>query len=347
MGLINTQTFGLMKPSARITARNSHLLPEIHIRAKRILQSASEEMVMANSVVRRMAELWTRYKSGTKCTCNQHVDQYNEQSEMQKGMPDIATFIRSGNLRLLQNREFCPICFGTGIEGGYNLYGTCSVTLTANSPNLKLSHGLSIKQGCPYTILCGTKGRATWTVTLPRYWLQAHTIVLYWNKYPENYSLLLNDEPFNLDVFNTLGQIPQDKVKISVEIEDSSGTVELYYLRFMLRTNRNTLVSVDIPNYTYSYSGELSVHGESQSSITANFDSQQGKIDVGSVFVLEDDGIIWRVLENEFVAPMDVIISNNCQARLVRSWERYYLLPSKPAMKAYPNDNGMVYSFVY
>lgn len=347
MPLINTQTFGLMKPSSRITARNSHLIPEINVRAKRILKSAAEEMVMANSVVRRMAELWTPYKSGTRCSCNQYKDQYDEQREMRSGMPDIATFIRSGNLRLLQDKEFCPICYGTGIEGGYDLYGTTSVVLTANSRSLKLSKGLSIKQGCPYTILCGTKGQATWTITLPRYWLQVHTIVLYWNKYPKDYSLLLNGEPFNLDIFNTLGQIPQEHVDISVEIEDTSGTVELYYLRFMLRVNRNTLVSVDVPNYTYSYSGELSVQGESQSSITANFDSQQGKIDVGSVFVMEDDGIIWRILENEFNAPLDVIISNNCQARLVRSWEKYYLLPSKPAMKTYPNDNGMVYSFVY
>lgn len=347
MGLIQTQTFGLMKPSPRITARNAHLVPEIYHRAKRILQSAAEECVMSNSVVRKLAELWSKYKTGTKCSCSQLKEVYDEECDCKRGVPDIATFLKSGNLRTQDVKEFCPICFGSGIEGGYNLYGTVSVVLTANNPSLKLTGNMSIKKGSPYTILCGTKGKATWDVLLPKYYLNTHTIVLYWNKIPYSYSLYLNDEPFNLDIFNTLGQIQKNnnkKVKITVEVEDESGTVELYYLRFMLKINRNTLVSVDVPNYTYSYTGELSVHSEVQSNITVNFDSTAGKIETTDIIAFEKDGIAYRIVENEFNAPMNVIISNNCQARLIRSHENYLLLPSKVMAQTYPMDN---YTYIF
>jgi hypothetical protein len=53
---------------------------------------------------------------------------------------------------------------------------------------------------------------------------------------------------------------------------------------------------------------------------------------------------MWRIIENEFNAPMGVTISNNCQARLIRSFENYYLLPSKCAHAKYPMKN---YSFIY
>lgn len=340
MGLIQSQTFGLMKPSPRITARNAHLIPEIYTRAKRILHSAAEEMIAANSVVRTMAELWTQMVSGTPCTCKQDNHTELEERQARNGVPDLANFLLSGNLRILNEEEFCPICYGTGIEGGYNLWGTVSVTLTAHSPDLKLTGDLARKEGAPYTILCGGKGKATWTVEFPHYWLQAHTIALYWKKKPESYQLYINDEEFNLDIFNTLGQIPQDgKIKIELEIEDTSGTSELYYLRFFLKISRDTLVSVDLPNYTYNYTGELSVAGERQSTVTANFDSRPGKIEVTDLFVVEQDGIIWKVIENEFINPMGVEIASQCQARLVRSFERAYMLPSKPALKTYPMDN--------
>jgi len=350
MALINTQPFGMMKPSPRITARNAHLIPEIYLRAKRTLHSAKEETVMANSVVRRMAELWIKKKTGEKCTCTETVDNNDECNCKCKGAPDIAEFIKSGNLRILNSKEFCPLCYGSGYIGGYDLQGTTSVVLHArNNPNLvklKLSDGLSIKKGSPYTILCGTHGKATWTFDLPRYFLNTHTIVLYWRpRPPKDFKLYLNKEEFNLDVFNTLGQIRKpDKVSITLEIEDTSGKIELFYLRFFLKTSKNTLVSVDIPNYTYSYTGELSIQNENQSSITANFDGSLGKIDATSVFILQDDGIAWRVIENEFYNPLGVNVYNATQARLIRSYEQAYIMPSKAGLNTYPLEN---FTFLY
>lgn len=346
MGIIQTQPYGLMKPSARIRARNAHLIPEIYLRASRILQSAKEETIMANSVVRRMAELWTKIRTGRKCSCCQDVDTFNQSKAQHKGVPDIAEFIKSGNLRILNEKEFCPICYGTEFVGGYNLLGTTSVVLDASHPNISLKGNVSIKQGSPYTILCGNSGTVSWTIDLPKYFLSIHTIVLHWYpKPPEDFSLLINDKPFDMDLFNILGQTSRkEKTKISVKINDASGKIQLYYIRFILKTTRNTLISVDIPNYTYSYSGELQVHNECQSTITANFDGQHGKIGTSDIFVLEDDGIIWRVIENEYNTPMGVNISNNTQARLVRSFENYYTIPSKLALKAYPLPN---YTFIY
>lgn len=345
MGLIQTQPFGLMNPSPRITARNSHLIPEIYLRSKRILRKAQEEMIMANSVVRRMVELWQKMKSGTACTCRQDLEFHKDTERCEQGVPDIATFLLEGNLRLLNEKEFCPICYGTGIEGGYNLFGTVSVMLTANNPHISIGKGLSLKKGSPYTIHCAHSGKVGWIFDLPRYFTQAHTIVLYWNKVPENYNLYLNDKEFNIDIFNTLGQLPNpEKVKLVLEIEDTSGEVELYYIRLILKISRNTLVSVDLPNYTYNYTGDLNVQGERQTTVTANFDASSGEISVADLFYLDDDGTGWRVIENEVINPLDVLISNNTTCRLIRSFETEYLLPSKSALKKYPMPN---YSFLY
>ena len=343
MGIINTQTFGLMKPSARVTARNSHLMPEIHQRAQRVLQSAREEAIMALNVVREMGELWSKYKNGEVCTCTQQQRKLNETEEASKGNIDILDFLKSGNKGVLTNREFCPICYGTGIVGGYNLLGTYSIMLHAATPGLKLNK-LSVEQQAPYRIRCGTSGTATWEVQLPKYFIQCHTIVAHWTPNPpEKFELLLNDKPFNIDLFNLLGQTNPDKIKLSIRMEDSTGKVSLDYLRVILKMNRDTLVSVDIPNYTYNYTGSLSVQQEVQSSITMNF-AGTVDIDTSDVIVLEKDGVMWRIIENEFNAPMGVTISSNCQARLIRSFENYYLLPSKCAHTKYPMKN---YTFFY
>jgi hypothetical protein len=343
MGIINTQTFGLMKPGARVTARNSHLMPEIHQRAQRILHSAKEEAIMALNVVREMGELWSKYKNGEVCTCVTQQQKLNESEEMSKGNIDILDFLKSGNVGVLANREFCPICYGTGIVGGYDLLGTHSITLHAGTPGLKLKK-LSVEQKTPYRIRCGTSGTATWEVQLPKYFIQCHTIVAHWTpRPPQGFELLLNDKPFNIDVFNLLGQTNREKVKLTIRMEDSSGEISLDYLRIILKMNRDTLVSVDIPNYTYNYTGALAVQQEVQSSITMNF-AGTVDIDTSDIIVLEKDGIMWRIIENEFNAPMGVTISSNCQARLVRAFEFYYLLPSKCAHTKYPMKN---YTFFY
>lgn len=346
MGLINTQGFGLMRPGARTEARNAHLLPELHQRAKRILHRAKEEEIVAvGSLVRESVELWHQIKQGKPCMCGQLQKAQVEQSKCECGVPDILDFLHSNNPTILNNKERCPICFGTGYENGYDIQGCISLSLNANGPNLSLSDGLSIECGDWYTIRCGTSGKATWKVQLPKYYIKCHSIVAHWTpRPPHSFELFLNNEEFDLDTFNLLGQRNKnEKVDISLYIEDTSGEIRLDYLRIILQMNRNNMVMVDFPNYTYSYSGELMAANEVQSTVTANFDGRQ-KIETTDVFVLEKDGIAWRVFELEDNSPMGVTISQNAQARLIRSFEKEYLLPSKLMQKAYPLEN---YSFYY
>ena len=346
MGVINTQPFGLMRPGARTEARNAHLIPEIHRRAKRILHRAKEEEIISvGSLVRETTELWHQIKNGQPCYCGKIEKAADEQNQCECGVPDILNFLHSNNPTILNNKERCPICFGTGYLGGYEIQGCSSLVLSANTHNMKIDGNLSIECGDWYSIRCGNLGTVEWTVQLPKYYIKCHSIVAHWSPRPPHaFEIFLNGEDFDIDLFNLLGQRNKNEpVKISMMIEDSTGEIKLDYLRIMLQMNRNNMVMVDFPNYTYSYSGELMVANEVQSTVTANFDGRQ-KIETTDIFVLEKDGIAWRVFELEDNSPMGVTISQNAQARLIRAFEKEYLLPSKLMQKVYPLEN---YSFIY
>lgn len=346
MGLINTQPFGLMRPSTRVEARNAHLMPEIHRRAKRILHRAKEEEIMAvRSVVRETVELWHQIKSGKPCMCGQLQKAQVEQNKCECGVPDILEFLHSNNVTILDNKERCPICFGTGYENGYDLQGCISLSLNANGPDIELSEGLSIECGDWYKIRCGTSGKVTWKVQLPKFFIRCHSIIAHWSpRPPYAFNLLLNNQDFDIDTFNFLGaRNKNEPVEIGLEIEDTSGEIRLDYLRIILQQSRNSLVMVDFPNYVFSHSGDLLVASEVQSTVTANFDGKQ-KITTTDIFVLEKDGIAWRVFEVEDNSPLQVTISQNAQARLIRGFEKEFLLPSKFMHNVYPMPN---YSFLY
>lgn len=345
MGLINTQPFGLMRQSARVEARNAHLMPEIHRRAKRILVRAKEEEIVSVSTVRETVEIWHLLKTGTPCICGKIEKAQFEKEQCENGVPDILEFLHSNNPTIINNHEFCPLCFGSGFIGGAEIQGNYSIMLHANHPDLTLTDGLSVECGYYHNIRVGTEGTATWKVQLPKYFIKCHSIVAHWTPRPPHaFELLLNNKEFDMDTFNLLGQRNKNEpIEISIKIQDTSGEIHLDYIRIILQQNRNNLVMVDSPNPVFSFTGDLQVHSEIQSTVTLNFDGKQ-KIETTDVVFFEKNGVGYRIFEIEDNSPLGVTISQNTQARLIRSFEKELLYPSKIAHQLYPMEN---FSFLY
>jgi len=140
-----------------------------------------------------------------------------------------------------------------------------------------------------------------------------------------------------------LESLKGDKVTVRLEMKDSTNDDAGFYAAFIqLGIVNDGYIRCDSPRNTISYTGEINAVDEVQSSITINFDSTVSNLSSRDL-VIDDNGIIWRLLEIENNNPMDVSISFSCQARLVRAYEHYFQLPSKIIQKHY-NEN--LYTFI-
>lgn len=326
-----TSTSGIFRPRI-LGGRNQHLLPEIHARAKRMLMQAQQEEINSNSsVVMQLCEVWKAKRNGPACSCTKKAmeAQVNEPGD---SYLDLKAFLMNKEIVPSKVTERCPVCFGTGFSGGYDLQGTQLISLDAtNADKFKEA---SVVEDRPWWIETPTKAsKASWLVTIPKYAIDIYAVAVKWKNKPNKFSIELNGEP--LTSGNLLANIGK-RVRISIKVRDANAPDLGLYGIFLYFVIGSTMVNVDIPRWTKNFSGSLRIWEEVQESVTANFDARVNNLTPQDIFILKE-GFIYRIVEVECNNPLGVSISWNCQCNLVRPNQHYYMLPSKNSMTMYPS----------
>lgn len=326
----NTSTSGIFR-SRILGGRNQHLLPEIHARAKRMLLQAQQEHINANSsVVMQLCEVWRIKRTGAACSCTKKAAKA-EISEARDSYLDLKAFLLNKEITPLKVEERCPVCFGSGFSGGYDLQGAQLVTLDAL--NIHKMKDSSVVESRPWWVEMPTKAsRVSWVVTIPKYIIDVYGVCVKWKTKPKKYSLELNGEPISVGL---LLANAGKKVKITLKVRDGETPDVGVYAIFLYFVTGSTMVNVDLPNWTKNFSGSLRVWEEVNESVTANFDARVNNLTPQDIFILKE-GYIYRIVEVEYNRPLEVNISWNCQANLVRPNQHYYILPSKTCLNMYP-----------
>lgn len=329
----NTTTSGIFKPRI-LGGRNQHLLPEIHARAKRMLLQAQQEHINANSsVVMQLCEVWKMKRNGAACSCTKEAIEA-EKEEAKDSYLDLKNFLLNKELVPSGINERCPICYGSGFLGGYDLQGTQVTVLDAT--NLLRLKDASVVKERPWWIETPAKtSKVSWLVTVPKYAQDIYGFCIKWKEMPKKFSVEVNDEPLTTE---SLLSYAGKRVTVSVSVKDADTPGLGLYGLFCYFVTGSVLVNVDLPNWSRNFSGSLRIWEEVQETVTANFDARVNNLTPQDIFILKE-GFIYRITEVEANRPLEVNISWNCSANLVRPNQHYYILPSKASLSKYPCEN--------
>lgn len=329
----NTTTAGMFRHRV-LGGRNQHLLPEIHARAKRMLLQAQQEHINANSsVVMQLCEVWKMKRTGPSCTCSKKTLEAQKE-ERQDSYLDLKHFLQNKELVPMRVAERCPLCLGSGFIGGYDLQGTQLMLLDAT--NVTKFKESNVIQERPWWIETPAKtSKVSWLLTIPKYISDVYGVSIIWKKQPKKFSLELNGDPVDMGL---LLANAGKRVTISLRVKDGNTPDLGVYGIFFHFVTGSTMVNVDLPNWTKNFSGGLKVWEEVQETVTANFDARVNNLTPADIFILKE-GFIYRITEVDCNRPLEVNISWNCSANLVRPTQHYYILPSKLSLTKYPREN--------
>lgn len=299
--------------------RNQHLVSEINERSKRILNQAKQECLAAFDAYSNPLEIWVPKVNGRVCTCNSIVEPMDKKLVNETSM---ASFLFE-NTYEIHSSDFCPICFNQKYVGGYEKTNFLSTILdSTSSPTLNKA---SLIKDKPYWYKA-TDGSVTWKFFVPSFFSD-YEVCIRWKEEPKSWSLLVN----NLSLDNLIN-FAGEEVNLKLNLKDSTNSSAGVYAIFIYFKINSKVINSDLPRHTLSFTGELNVVDETQSSIAVNI---PGNVVNTKSVVIDQDGFIYRIIEVEHNDPYRIQISNNCQARLVRSFEKIYLLPSKLIKKYY------------
>lgn len=323
-------------------ARNSALLPGVVLRSKRVMESAAVEMVHATDYYPIEAEYYRRRRSGRQCTCQKEsIDRHIEKKE-EDGV-SLTDFLLSMN-EGLKEEDFCPICFGTGLVGGYERTGTINLTLDSTlNPTLTRTN---LVQQMPYYFKPTNKwGSVVWDLTVPRYFSDVLNVAIRWKKEPEQWNLKVGGTAISKDSFlDEKGNM----VIVSLDMKDSSNEEVGVYAIFIQLSVADPYIRCDVPRKIIDYQGEFNIWDAPESSIEVNLDKSV-KDPTTRDLLVDDEGYIWRIIRVDRGNPMGVDIFKTCGARLVRQFEKYYQIPSKRIIQHYhpsKEDVGSDYTWV-
>lgn len=324
--MVNSQ----IKIPRRRQPRNAHLIPEVVERQKRILKQAKYEENQALDAYKFPVEIFKPKTNGRVCTCQFLIKEQNDDTVLS------SDFLLENILT--DNSNFCPLCFDQKFIGGYDKLNNNLIVLDyTNGPSV---NKVSLIKDLPHWYKpSNITGTLTWRLFIPKYFSGVE-IAIKWHKEkePTSWNLTLND----IDILDGLEQYAGEKVDIKLSMKDSSSEeVGLYGIFIYFKVN-SKIVNADLPRYIRSFTGEKNIVDEVESPITINFDSNVKKPNSQSV-VIDENGIIWRILSVDTNNPTDVDISYTCQARVVRRFESIFQLPSK-LIKI--NYNPNLYTFI-
>lgn len=326
--MIHTQLSGFSKLRAK-QARNSALVPEVSLRSKRILKGAAQELSNSLAFYPKTVELYKRLNSGRACSCTKKKIELVQQQ--QDNALFFSDFILKFDGRLTETKDECPICFSTGFSGGYNRVGCHHITLDSTLP-----HTSSLEQSLdpPYYFKPNNKIKTvSWEITLPKYFNKVANVAIRWKEEPEQWELLLDNKPFSSSyLLSKAGS----KIIFSVSMKDGLNQNAGLYCIFIQLAVGTENIQADMPRITTSYTGEMNISDEPQNNITINL-GNVGELSTKDL-IIDDIGYIWRIIEIEYLNPMNVEMGYTCQARFCRNFETYFILPSKIINKLYTHS---------
>lgn len=335
---IYSSTSGFAKPRVQRDPRNAHLNPELRKRMKRILTQAQREENEAVSVYDKYVEYYKILNHGRQCTCTiESIERDTEKIETESTV-NFSDFLLNLNGNLLPEKEQCPICFGSGLVGGYARHGCQNLcfdyTLTHKASNVNLIRDY------PYYYKPTNKlGRLTWKFKVPKYFDSVLNVAVKFKSAPAQYNLTLDGIDISEDVILAY---KNNTVDLVLEMKDSSNIDAGFYAIFIQLGVSKYDVQCDMPRLSKIYQGDFNIRDDVVNNITINFDNTVKEVSTTDL-IIDDEGYIWRIIQNEPNNPMGVVISHTSEARLVRHFEKYFILPSKIVNKFY-NDNN--YEFV-
>jgi len=330
--MIYTQLSGFSKIKSK-QGRNTYLIPEVQLRSKRILEGASQELVSAINFYPKTVELYKRLENGRQCSCtNKAIEKEKEDTSALF----LSDFVLNFNGSLNENLDECPICFGSGLVGGYNRVGCYGMILDSTLANIST---IDKTLDPPYYYRPNNKlNTVSWEIEIPKYFKRIACIAIKWKEEPSEWSFTIDNNPYsNSYLLSRKGET----VTFSLSMKDGNNANAGLYCIFIQLVISNENIPADMPRITQAYTGELNISDEPQGNITVNFDKSSGTLSTKDV-IIDDLGYIWRILEIENINPMNVSIGYTCQARLCRNFENYFILPSKTINKMYSHS----YTFV-
>ncbi len=336
MGIYST-TSGFAKPRVQRDPRNGHLNPEVRTRIKRILTQAQREENEAVKVYPKYVEYYKILAHGRQCTCtNESIERDIEKVADSSGV-NFSDFLMNLTGKLLPEREQCPICFGTGFPGGYYRVGTQTFCFDASLPHKAVK--VNTIRGYPYYFNPSHKlGSVAWKFNVPKYFDRVLNVAVKFKEEPNQWNLTVDGSDISEDA---LLAFQNNTVDLKLEMKDASNINAGFFAIFIQLGVSKYDVQCDMPRLTKTYQGDFNIRDDVNSNITINFDNSVQDIKTTDL-VIDDEGFIWRIIQNEPNNPMEVLISNTSEARLVRHFEKYFILPSKVVNRFY-NENNYIF----
>ncbi len=334
---IYSTTSGFAKPRVQRDPRNAHLNPEVRKRMKRILTQAQREENEAIKVYPKYVEYYKLLKNGRQCTCtDESIERDIEAVENSSGVK-FTDFLMNLTGTVLPEKEQCPICFGTGFPGGYSRVGAQSYCFDYTMSHKPYRVGIVREQ--PYYFKPESRlGKITWKFNVPKYFDSVLNLAIKFKEEPAHWNLTIDGSDVSEDAFLAY---QNNTVDLVLEMKDSTNENAGLYGIFLQFGVAKYDIQCDMPRLTKTYTGDFNIRDDVTSNITINFDNTVDTIHTTDL-IIDDEGFLWRIIENEPNNPMGVLISNTAQARLVRHFEKYFIMPSKNVNKFY-NENNYVF----
>ena len=332
MGISTTHSRYIPRISKK-DPRNRHLVPEVNLRTKRYMEVAALEENNAFTVHPIYCAYYKKLNHGRLCTCRE--DQINKdiQETAEQKPIAIADFLLNVP-QLLPTRDNCPICFDVGFVGGYQRMGSISHVLDYTFP-AKTSGGVRVEKSRPYIFRPSDKiGKVTWNLRIPKYFDRIEDVAIRWMQEPKEWALIINNNEFNKDEIEVNKNMVVD---IELSMRDANNPDAGCYAIFMVfGISEDVLIKANFPNLTKSLTADFNITNEIQSPQPVYFSSELDRCDSTDLFIDTRFHRLWRVLEIETNAPYGKVIDYKTNARVIKDFERAYLVPNKLLAGKYP-----------
>lgn len=318
--------------------KNKHLVPEVHLRAKRLLEISAQEENSAFEVHPIFVCYYRKLKNGKQCTCQiESIDR--DTTKQEKSSISLSDFLIN-TPTLLQTKDNCPICFNTGFIGGYERLGCFSHILDSTS-NFETSN-ISLEKSRPYIFRPNNKeGHITWNIIIPKYFEHIEDLAIRWDIEPSEWRLELNGSIVTSDV---LEAEKGNEVEFTLYMREPRSKQSGFFSIFIIYNVANSLIPANFPNITESLTADMNIVQDINTPQSVYFDNTLKQIYTTDMFIDTRYQKIWRVLEIENNDPFSQVIDHKTTCRVCRDFEENYLIPNKLLIGKYPIKD--LYTFI-
>jgi len=322
--------------------RNKHLIPEVSVRAERILKGVAKEENSAFAMHSVYCCYYHKLKNGRPCTCRYDRLEVDVERTAEDKAIVLSDFLLNVP-QLVPDGDSCPICLDTGFVGGYERTGTFSIVLDPTLAH-NTTAGVRLEKSKPYVFRpSNVSGDITWTITIPTYFTNVTDVAIRWDEEPEEWSVKLDNVTLTEDL---LEDSKGEEVTIKFSMTDGSNKAAGMYCIFLVfNVSDSYLISSNFPNIETTLTGDMNIVNDITSPQSVYFDDAVGDCLTTDLFLDTRWNKLWRVVSLETNAPYENIIDRKTQSRIVRDFEKHLMIPNK-LLVGYYNKISDYYTFV-